>query len=364
VLRNPEVKKITQPGFCRACSRLEEKSGELKELAVSMRMTPLTGLFQRMRRVVYDVAHKLGKEIEIEVKGADVEADRNIVEQITGPLMHLVRNAVDHGIEDNAAERIRAGKPGKGHIGLEATAESGRIIISVSDDGRGMDKNRLYETARAKGLTGAKSIGDYTDEEIYRLITLPGFSTKNMVTEFSGRGVGMDVVAKSLSEIGGSLQINSRLGCGSELSMSIPTSFAVLNGVLIKAGESFFVIEAAAVKEYIGLAAGDVLSDADGKEYLDYRPEKIPLIRLRERFQLSGSQDKGKEGMAVVLEHGNRQAGILFDSLIQEQEVVAKPIPSYVKKVRGISGCTQLDDDNIALILDISGLLQDEERSS
>lgn len=365
VLQNPDLKVpgLELSNFQKASAQLTKITTELQEVIMSMRMMPLTNVFQKMKRIVFDVSRKLGKDIELEVIGEGTEVDKNIIEHISDPLMHLVRNSVDHGIEENPAERTALGKPEKGKITLEAKNEGGKVYISVKDDGKGLDKEKLYAKARANGLIGNRDISDFTDSEIYRFITLPGFSTKEVVTEYSGRGVGMDVVVKNIQSIGGRLEIDSVKGAGSEMTLVIPLTLAIINGIVVKVGESSFVIETASVKEFVRLSEDAVVQEPDGEEYIVLRGECYPFIRLNRKYQIAHSKEKIEEGIVVVLEHEGRQLCILIDRLVQEQEIVVKPIPSYVKKVRGLSGCTQLGDGSIALILDIGGLIEDGERS-
>lgn len=364
VLQNPDLKVpgLELTNFQKASAQLSKITTELQEVIMSMRMMPLTNTFQKMRRIVFDVSRKLGKEIELEVIGENTEVDKNIIEHISDPLMHLVRNSVDHGIEENVSDRVENGKPEKGKITLEAKNEGGKVYISVRDDGKGLSKEKLYQKALEKKLIEDKPITDYQDKEIYRFITLPGFSTKEVVTEYSGRGVGMDVVVKNIQSIGGRLDIDSTEGFGSEMTLVIPLTLAIINGIVVKVGNSPFVLETTSIKEFVRIGEESMVQEPSGEEYIVLRGEYFPFIRLNERFGLPDSKVKIDEGIVVVLEHEGRQICILIDRILQEQEIVVKPIPSYVKKVRGLSGCTQLGDGSIALILDIAGLIQDEER--
>lgn len=366
VLQNPDLKVpgLDLSNFQKAAAQLAKNTTELQEVIMSMRMMPLTNTFQKMKRIVFDVSRKLGKEIELEVIGENTEVDKNIIEHISDPMMHLVRNSVDHGIEENAEERTANGKPAKGKIILEAKNEGGKVYISVKDDGKGLNKEKLYEKAFSKGLLGQKQITDFSESEIFRFITLPGFSTKEQVTEYSGRGVGMDVVVKSIQSIGGRLDITSEEGHGSEMTMVIPLTLAIINGIVVQVGASYFVLETASIKEFVRVGEEKIIQEPDGEEYIVLRGEPFPFIRLSERFQLPNAQKSVDDGMVVVMEHEGRQICIMIDRLLQEQEIVVKPIPSYIKKIKGLSGCTQLGDGSIALIMDIAGLLLDEERST
>ncbi len=366
VLQNPDLKVpgLDLSNFQKASAQLSKITAELQDTIMSMRLMPLTNTFQKMRRIVFDVSKKLGKEIELEVIGENTEVDKNIIENISDPLMHLVRNSIDHGIEEKAEDRVAAGKPAKGKITLEAKNEGGKVYISVKDDGRGLNKEKLYNKAKENGLIGSnKEITDFTESEIFRFITLPGFSTKEKVTEYSGRGVGMDVVVKNIQGIGGRLEIASEEGKGSEMTMTIPLTLAIVNGIVVKVGASSFVIATSSIKEFVRLSEDSIVTEPGGEEYIVLRGTYYPFIRLNRKYEIEASQDEIEDGIVVILEHEGKQVCVLIDSLVQEQEIVVKPIPSYVKKVRGLSGCTQLGDGSIALILDIAGLIEDEERS-
>ena len=365
VLQNPDLKVpgLDLTNFQKAAAQLAKNTTELQEVIMSMRMMPLTNTFQKMRRIVFDVSRKLGKDIELEVIGENTEVDKNIIEHISDPLMHLVRNSVDHGIEENPADRTKLGKSPKGKIILEAKNEGGKVYVSVKDDGKGLNKEKLFNKAYENGLVdSSKTINDFTEKEIFRFITLPGFSTKEQVTEYSGRGVGMDVVVKNIQDIGGRLDVDSVEGEGSEMTLIIPLTLAIINGIVLKVGNSSFVIETASIKEFVRVGEDALIQEPGGEEYLVLRGECYPFIRLNERYHLPDSQSKIDEGVVVVLEHEGEQICVLIDSLLQEQEIVVKPIPPYVKKVKGLSGCTQLGDGSIALILDIAGLMLDGER--
>lgn len=364
VLQNPDLKVpgLDLTNFQKAAAQLSKNTTELQDVIMSMRMMPLTNVFQKMRRIVFDVSRKLGKDVEFEVIGENTEVDKNIIEHISDPLMHLVRNSVDHGIEENMEDRVSNGKPAKGKITLEAKNEGGKVYICVRDDGKGMSKEKLYQKALEKGLIEDKPITEYDEKEIYRFVTLPGFSTKEQVTEYSGRGVGMDVVVKNIQSIGGRLDIDSKEGQGSEMTLVIPLTLAIISGIVVEVGHSPFVLELASIKEFVSVKEDALITEPSGEEYLVLRGDCFPFVRLGQRYEMPDATNNVEEGIVVVLEHEGKQVCVLIDRLLQEQEIVVKPIPSYVKKVKGISGCTQLGDGSIALILDIGGLMTDTER--
>lgn len=361
VLQNPDlqVPGLDLSNFQKAAAQMSKITTEMQELIMSMRMMPLTNTFQKMNRTVFDISRKLGKDIEFEMLGDTTEVDKNIIETISDPLMHLVRNAVDHGIETNE-ERAAAGKSDKGKVTLEAKNEGGKVWISVRDNGKGLNRKKLYKKAWENGILPDNRVeSDYTDKEIFQFITYPGFSTKEQVTEYSGRGVGMDVVVKNIQKIGGVLDIESVEGQGSTMTMKIPLTMAIIDGIVMQNGNTKFVMETSAIKEFIHVTEDKVIHEPNGEEYVMIRGECYPILRLSQKYHLEDSVKSVEDGVMLLLEYEGTSMCVLIDELIGTQEIVVKPIPSYVKKVHGISGCTQLGDGSIALILDVSGLMQD-----
>lgn len=358
VLQNPDlqVPGLELGNFKKAAGQLSKISSELQEVIMSMRMIPLKNTFQKMNRIVFDVSKKLGKEIELEVIGEDTEVDKNIIEHISDPLMHLIRNSVDHGIE-MPDEREQAGKDRKGKITLSAKNEGGKVWISVQDNGKGLCKEKILKKAKENGLLAGKNPASLTDKEVYQFITSAGFSTKEKVTEYSGRGVGMDVVVKNIQSVGGSLEIDSVEGSGSTMTMKIPLTLAIIDGIVMTVGSSKFVVETSVVKEFVNATSDMMVTEPDGEEYIMIRGECFPVIRLKDFFELKDGEDSVDNGIMVVLEHEGKDVCLFVDWLVGEQEIVVKPIPAYIKKIAGLSGCTQLGDGSIALILDAGGLI-------
>jgi len=358
VLQNPDlqVPGLELGNFKKAAGQLSKISSELQEVIMSMRMIPLKNTFQKMNRIVFDVSKKLGKEIELEVIGEDTEVDKNIIEHISDPLMHLIRNSVDHGIE-MPDEREKAGKDRKGKITLLAKNEGGKVWICVQDNGKGLCRDKILKKAKENGLLAGKNPAALSDKEVYQFITYAGFSTKEKVTEYSGRGVGMDVVVKNIQSVGGSLEIDSVEGDGSTMTMKIPLTLAIIDGIVMTVGTSKFVVETGAVKEFVNASSDMIVTEPDGEEYIMIRGDCFPVIRLKEFFELNGGADNIDDGIMVVLEHEGRDICLFVDWLVGEQEIVVKPIPAYIKKIDGLSGCTQLGDGSIALILDAGGLM-------
>lgn len=360
VLQNPDlqVPGLKLDSFYKAAAQMSKISTDLQNVIMSMRMVPLTNTFQKMNRIVFDVSRKLGKDIEFEMIGETTEVDKNIIEHISDPLMHLVRNAVDHGIETNE-ERIESGKTDKGKVTLSAKTEAGKVWISVEDNGKGLDRKKLLEKARKQGLIDdSKPDGAYKDKEVYQLITLPGFSTKEQITEYSGRGVGMDVVVQNIQKIGGTLDIESTRGMGSVMSLKIPLTLAIIDGIVMETGNSSFVLETGVIKEFVHVREDMMIHEPDGDEYIMIRGDAYPVVRLGRWYGLENYQEAVENGMMLILEIEDKKVCMFVDKLIGEQEIVVKPIPSYIKKVKGLSGCTQLGDGSIALILDPGGLVE------
>ncbi len=355
VAQNPDLKVpgLELSNFNKATAQLMKITSDLQDVIMSMRMMPLNPTFQKMNRIVFDSARKLGKEIDLVISGENTEVDKNIIENISDPLMHIIRNSVDHGIETKE-DRIAAGKDPKGVIKLTAKNEGGKVLIIVEDDGQGLNKEKILAKARKNGLIN-KDI-EYSDKEIFQFITLPGFSTKEKVTELSGRGVGMDVVVKNISNVGGTLEIDSEQGKGSTMTLKIPLTLAIITGIVLKIGSSTFVVETNAVKEFIRVSEGTVIENPTGDTAVRIRDEILPLIDLGKKYKIEGYEPNPEKDIMAVLEHEGKKICIYISSLIGEQEIVVKPIPDYFKKVQGISGCTQLGDGSVALILDVGGL--------
>ena len=292
--------------------------------------------------------------------GDTTEVDKNIIEHIADPLMHLVRNSVDHGIE-TAEERAAKGKTVKGRITLSAKTESGKVWIGVSDNGAGLDRAKILAKARNQGLLdNTKPDSAYSDKEVYQFITLPGFSTNDKVTELSGRGVGMDVVVSNIQSVGGTLEIESTPGQGSTMLLKIPLTLAIIDGIVMQVAKSTFVIETGSVKEFINIKQNSIIHKPNGAEFVMIRGEGYPVIRLSRLYNISGAVEEIEEGMIVMVEVDKKQVCLFVDRLVGKQEIVVKPIPDYINKVKGLSGCTQLGDGSIALILDAAGLFGDD----
>lgn len=359
VLQNPDLKVpgLNLDNFNKAAGQMKKISTDLQNVIMSMRMVPLTNTFQKMNRIVFEMSRKLGKDVTFEMMGDTTEVDKNIIEHISDPLMHLVRNSMDHGIESNE-ERQASGKKEKAKVTLSAKTESGKVWISVADNGKGLDRNQIMAKARQQGLLEpGRAENSYSDKEIYQFITLPGFSTNKKVTEFSGRGVGMDVVVSNLQKIGGTLEIDSVPGEGSTMNLKIPLTLAIIDGIVMDVGDSAFVMETGAVREFVHVTENMLIHEPDGTESVMIRGACYPVIRLGDFYELHDYETNIENGMMVLVELEGNVVCLFVDRLVGKQEIVVKPIPEYIKKVKGLSGCTQLGDGSIALILDAAGLM-------
>jgi len=360
VLQNPDLKVpgLVLDNFNKAAQQMSKISTDLQNVIMGMRMVPLTATFQKMNRIVFDVSRKLGKDVEFEMIGDTTEVDKNIIEHISDPLMHQVRNSVDHGIE-MPEERAAAGKTDRAKVTLSARTESGKVWISVRDNGTGLDRNKILAKARKQGLIEDYNKPDsaFHDKEVFQFITLPGFSTNETVTEYSGRGVGMDVVVQNIQQIGGTLEIDSVQGQGSVMTLKIPLTLAIIDGIVMTAGDSSFVIQTGVVKEFVSVRETRLVEQPNGQECVMIRGELYPVLRLGEWYHLPDYQPDNDTGMMLILEIEEEKLCLFVDELVGKQEIVVKPIPSYIKKVKGLTGCTQLGDGSIALILDPAGLI-------
>lgn len=354
VTRCPELAGLPLDVFYKSANQLRKLTDELQDIVMSIRMLPIANTFQKMHRIVRDMGKRLGKEAELVLVGEETEVDKNLIDQLADPLMHLVRNAMDHGLE-TIEERVAAGKPVKGTVMLEARNDGGEIWISVRDDGKGLNRERILAKAREHGLT-TKADAELSDREIFGFVMLPGFSTKEKVSEFSGRGVGMDVVRENITRMGGSVSIESQWGRGSSVIIRIPLTLAIIDGMLISVGDASYIIPTMAIRESLRADASRTIRDASGNELIMIRGEAFPLIRLDRRFGNEGRARRLEEGILIVIEHEGTRLALFADELLGEQHVVVKPLPAYFRQVRGISGCTILGDGSISLILDVGGM--------
>jgi two-component system chemotaxis sensor kinase CheA len=325
---------------------------EIRDGALKLRMVEIGETFNRFQRVVRDMSKELGKDIGLDISGADTELDKTVVEKIGDPLMHLVRNAMDHGIE-SAEARMAAGKPAKGSLRLNAYHDSGSIVIEVGDDGGGLKKERILSKAIERGIVSPGQ--SLSDNEIYNLIFEAGFSTAEQVTNLSGRGVGMDVVKRNIQALRGSVDIDSAEGRGTTVRIRLPLTLAIIDGFLVGVGKSAFVVPLDMVLECIELPEADRRA-ADTRNYVNLRGEVLPFVRLRDEFEVK--TPAGKRENIVVVQYGGQKAGFVVDELLGEFQTVIKPLGTVFRHLRGISGSTILGTGEVALILDVPSLVQ------
>lgn len=360
VISNPELEGLRLESFTKSARELRKLTDELQDTVMSIRMVPLTGPFQKMNRIVRDMKVKLNKDVELVIEGDTTEVDKSIVDNLNDPLMHLVRNAVDHGIENTSEERIAQGKPGRGTVKLSAMSSSGEVVITISDDGQGIDTEKVISKAERNGLL-TKPASEYTEREIQNMILLPGFSTNDVVTEYSGRGVGMDVVKSNLSKMGGSLTVESKKGEGTSFIIKIPLTLAIVDGMEIMVGDAEFTVPISVIKESFIVKHDQILNDTRRGEMIMIRGVCYPMLRLNEKFGLPSDVNDIEDGIVLLIESENRGICLFADKLIGEQQVVVKPFPKYLSqydiKGQGLSGCTIMGDGSISLIIDVNTLI-------
>jgi two-component system chemotaxis sensor kinase CheA len=332
---------------------LERNTRMLQEAVMAIRMIPMAVVFNRFPRMLRDLAGKLGKQVELQTIGEDTELDKGLIEKITDPLTHLVRNAADHGIEMPEV-RVAAGKPAQGTVTLAAAHQGGSIVIEVRDDGRGLNRDKLLQKAIERGLPVSDQM---TDQEVYGLIFEPGFSTAAQVTDVSGRGVGMDVVKRNIASLGGSVEIDSIEGRGMRVSVRLPLTLAIMDGMSVGVADETYIVPLASVVESIHLSAGDIKSVGGTGRVVEVRNEYLPLLALDELFAVP-RKEPVSGGIMIVIEAEGGRIALIVDELIGQHQVVVKNLEANYRKVPGVSGATILGDGQVALILDVSWLVR------
>lgn len=349
---------LAHPALTSVAEEIERLSNELRDNTLGIRMLPIGTTFSRFRRLVRDLSSEMHKSIELVTEGGETELDKTVIEQLNDPLVHLLRNSIDHGIEP-PEERLAAGKPETGSIVLSAEHAGGEVVLSIIDDGRGMDPARIRAKAEEKGLVSPET--RLSESEIYNLVFLPGFSTAEKITNVSGRGVGMDVVKRSMDALRGKIDIQSELGKGSRITIKLPLTLAIIDGLQVKAGEDQYIIPLSLVEECVELSHEDGPASGRGRT-IRLRGEIVPYIRLREAFGLAG-EAPGIEQVVVTRFEGER-AGIAVDQVIGQQQTVIKSLGSYIGTVAGISGATINGDGTMSLILDVPTLVATVKRAA
>jgi len=337
---------------------IERLTSALRENSMSIRMLPIRGTFERFRRLVHDLARDLGKEVELTIDGADTELDKTVIDQLNDPLMHLIRNSMDHGIEPPAL-RLAAGKPATATIHLSARHSGANVLIEVMDDGGGIDAAAVRERAIANGLIDAEA--ELTEARIVSLILSPGFSTARQVTDVSGRGVGMDVVRQRVEALRGTIHVVSASGRGTTVTLRLPLTLAIIDGLLVRVGHAFFVLPLANSLECVELTRQDI-AGANGKHVANVRGEIIPYIRLREHFDITTERPEREQIMIAETEEG--RCGFVVDEVLGDHQTVIKNLGRFYRHVQFISGATILGDGTVALILDPDRVVQDVLRAT
>ena len=365
VARNPDIQDLKLDNFTKSLRELDKLTDELQDIVMSIRMVPLQGTFHKMSRIVRDMSKKLDKKVELVTIGEDTEVDKTINDTIVDPLMHMVRNSVDHAIE-SPERRRELGKPETGTVTLYARNAGGEILIDVTDDGSGLDPQKLIAKAKEKGIL-TKPESEYTDKEAFNLIMAAGFSTNTTVTEFSGRGVGMDVVRKNIEQINGSISINSVKDEGTTFTIKIPLTIAIVDGMNIGVGNNIFTLPITSIKQLFRLTdESSIVKNTNGAEMIMIRGECYPIYRLHKVFGIGDSEKPFTDGLLIQVESGNGNACFFADELLGEYQVVVKPFPSlfnhYGLKKMGLSGCSILGDGSISLIIDAATLIANNKK--
>ncbi len=336
-------------------SQLERHVRELQESVMRIRMLPISFVFSRFPRLVRDLSQQLGKKIELKMTGEHTELDKTVLERVGDPLVHLVRNAVDHGIED-ASTRERSGKPAAGTVHLNAYHKGGAIIIEVSDDGAGLDRDRILAKAREKGLIGVDEV--VAEDAIHDLMFLPGFSTAETTTDVSGRGVGMDVVKRNITELGGYIDVSSTQGKGTRFTINLPLTLAIVDGQSVAVGSETYIVPLVTIVESLQLGRGGANRLVGQGEVFSFRGEYVPIVRLHELFEVEPRTRDLEKGLVMVVEGDGRKVGLFVDDLLGQQQVVIKSLETNYGRIEGISGATILGEGTVALILDVPGLIR------
>ncbi|WP_038633805.1 chemotaxis protein CheA [Yersinia rochesterensis] len=350
--RSSTLDPVINGDLLNSMGQLERNARDLQESVMSIRMMPMEYVFSRFPRLVRDLASKLNKQVELTLLGSSTELDKSLIERIIDPLTHLVRNSLDHGIEDPAT-RIAAGKAPVGNLTLSAEHQGGNICIEVLDDGAGLNRQKILAKAQSQGMAVNEHM---TDEDVGMLIFAPGFSTAEQVTDVSGRGVGMDVVKRNIQEMGGHVQVSFQAGKGTSIRILLPLTLAILDGMSVKVSDEVFILPLNAVMESLQPLAEDLHPLAGGERVLQVRGEYLPLVELFRVFDVENAKTEATQGIVVILQSAGRRYALLVDQLIGQHQVVVKNLESNYRKVPGISAATILGDGSVALIVDVSAL--------
>jgi len=355
IVQHPEIKGDENSSIKNLTIQMSKLIRELQEVAMSMRMLPLSSTFQRMKRIIVEMSTKLQKPVEVHISGEETELDKILIEHITDPLIHIVRNAIDHGIESQS-ERLQKGKSKVGNIYITAKNSGSEVIISIQDDGKGIDKEKIIKKALEKKLIS--SADDISENELFDLIFLPGFSTKEETTEYSGRGVGLDIVKRSIQKIGGKIVVESSKDVGTKFTIKIPLTLAIIDGMLIEVNGNIFVLPLNSIVETFKLEKTQIISE-NGVPFVYRRGLCFNIVDLNRIFFTGNMLSRIKQSyLGILVTNGEKSAILLVDNMISQQQIVIKTLPAILNQVRGISGCTLLGSGQIAFILDIDSLLE------
>ncbi|WP_321394027.1 chemotaxis protein CheA [uncultured Desulfuromusa sp.] len=359
LIHNPDLKGLELENFGKAGQHMSKLVRELQEMAMTIRMIPVSGLFRRMIRLVHDISVKAGKKVDLMLIGEDTEMDKTVIETITDPLVHLLRNSLDHGLEP-PDERLAAGKNEKGTIRLSARHEEGEVWVTIEDDGRGLNKEKILEKAISKGLIEGDG-SDLTDKQINNLIFAPGFSTAAQITDISGRGVGMDVVKKNLEKIKGKIDVSSTPGEGSKIVLRIPLTLAIIDGMIVRVGTATCIVPTLSMLEAFRPEMDQITMTPDGDELAKVRDNFLPIVRLHNILEKTPDSQNLSEGILIVLEYQETRFCLFIDEILGQQQTVIKGLSDFIGNVPGVSGCTILGDGGVCLILDVGTLIDSAE---
>jgi len=360
LIHNPDLKGLELENFNKAGQHMSKLVRELQEMAMTIRMIPVSGLFRRMIRLVHDISVKAGKKVDLELIGEETEMDKTVIETITDPLVHLLRNSLDHGLEP-PDERIAAGKDEKGTVRLSARHEEGEVWVTIEDDGRGLNKGKILEKAISKGLIEGDG-SDLTDRQINNLIFAPGFSTAEKITDISGRGVGMDVVKKNLEKIKGKIDVSSTPGEGSKITLRIPLTLAIIDGMIVRVGTATCIVPTLSMLEAFRPVMEQITITPDGEELAKVRENFLPIVRLHDILGKKPDSHDLADGILIVLEYQETRFCLFIDEILGQQQTVIKGLSDFIGNVPGVSGCTILGDGGVCLILDVGTLIDSAEK--
>ncbi len=359
VSNSPDLVGLNLDRFEKSIMHLTKITRDIQDVSMSMRMIPLSGVFRKMVRLVRDVSMKENKKVDLEIIGEETEVDKTIIEQISDPLVHLIRNAVDHGVEA-PAQRLAAGKPETGRVTLEAKHSAGEVWILIKDDGNGINRDKLLKKAIERGIANEDAYG-WKDEDVYKLVFEPGLSTAAQVSSISGRGVGMDVVKRNIEKLRGRIDIRSTPGAGTIFILRIPLTLAIIDGMIVQVGDIKYAIPITSINESLRPAENQITVTPEGLELLNVRHQLLPVIRLHEVYKVKHARTRLTEGILIVVEHDLKKYCLFVDEMVGQHQIVIKGLPEYFGRIRGVSGFAILGDGEISTILDIAGLVSSME---